>query len=769
LVSKGFPKRLARVFRDEEELPANADLSTQITQALNESKFLIVVCSPRAVESRWVNAEVEHFRKLGRHDKILALLIEGEPGKSFPKALVEIRRTVVDAGPDGTTTTRDVIEDVEPLAADVRPNRTDQKAHTLQGHARLRLLACILGCRFDDLRQREAERRARRARLVGAGLAALMLALSGLTAFAFYQRGEAIERADQLKRVSDFQSQMLSQIDTNKAGIDLMADVRERFAAALDKAGMPEAERTARVDALWQELVRVNATDTAAAMVDRTILRPAINTIDEQFKDDPKTDASLRQAVADLYRTIGLYPAALPLQENALATRRRVLGEEHKDTITSINNMGVLLQAQGKLAEAETCLREALERSRRLLGESHPNTLDSVNNMGALLQSQGKYAEAEPYSREALARNRRVFGEEHPKTLSSIGNLGSLLQGDGRLAEAEPYLREALEKRRRVLGEEHPSTLSSINNMGFLLNAQGKFVDAEPYYREALEKFRRGLGEEHPKTIVSLNNLATLLTDQRKFAEAEPYFRETLEKSRRVLGEEHPDTLTSINNMGLLLQSQGKIAEAEPYYREALEKRRRVLGEVHPQTLISINNMGGLLRDQGKLAEAEPYYREALEKSMRVKGAQHPTTLVFTGNLGRVLQQQGKHQDAIDLLAPAEPAARTALTGGNARRLALMLTTLGRARMGISFDAERFNLAEANLLEAHPIFVTAKDRGPTHKETLECVQGLADLYTAWHAAEPGKGYDAKAAEWKAEPATPAAAPSPEPAAVPDKR
>jgi len=525
------------------------------------------------------------------------------------------------------------------------------------------------------------------------------------------------ERADQLKKVSDFQSQMLGQIDTKAAGEGLIADVRERFAAALEKAGVAEAERGAQAATLGDLLKRVNATDAAAAMIDRTILKPAIKTIDEQFKDDPATDASLRQALADLYRTIGLYEASFPLQESALATRRRVLGEEHPDTLTSINNMGQLLEAQGRLDQAEPYFREALEKRRRVLGEEHPDTLGSINNMGSLLWSQGKFD------------------------------------------QAEPYWREALEKYRRVLGEEHPDTLISMNNMGSLLLAQGKLDQAEPYFREALEKRRRVLGEEHPETLISISSLGSLLWSQGKLDQAEPYYREDLEKSRRVLGEEHPNTLVSINNMGGLLRAQGKLDQAEPYWREALEKRRRVLGEEHPVTLISIGSMGLLLQTQGRLAEAEPYYREAVEKSRRVLGEEHINTLSITSNLGRLLQQQGKHQDALDLLLPVEPAARKAFTGGNASRLAGFLTNFARARVGVGHDAEGFKLAEANLLEAHPIYLAAKDRGPTHKDTIACVQALVDLYTAWHAAEPGKGFDAKAAEWKAK------LPAPEPAAA----
>jgi len=595
---------------------------------------------------------------------------------------------------------------------------------------------------------------------VAAGLAVTAALLIGLATTLWQAREASIQRdqanaardaerarADQLKKVSDFQSQMLAQIDTTQAGVDLMADIRARYTAALENAGVPEAERTARLDALQQELVRVNATDAAAAMIDRTILKPAVAAIGEQFKDQAVVDAQLRQTLADLYLTIGLYNASYPLQEASLATRRRLLGEEHPDTLTSINNMGGLLLAQGKLAEAEPYHREAMEKRRRVLGDDHPDTLTSINNMGSLLREQAKLAEVEPYWREAMEKRRRVLGEEHPDTLTSINNMGVLLLDQGRLAEAEPLYREAMEKSRRVLGDEHPDTLIRFNNMGYLLYAQGKLDEAEVHWREALGGFRRVLGEEHPNTLVSIATMGFLLQSQGKLAEAEPYLREALAKSRRVLGDEHPSTLSSINNLGLLLQSQGKLVEVEPYWREVLEKSRRVLGEEHPDTLVNIHNMGGVLRAQGKLAEAEPFYREALEKFRRVLGDEHPNTLFSITNMSALLREQGEHQEAIDLLTPAEHAAREVFTGGYAGRLAGFLTTLGRARVGLGYDPDRFALAETNLLEAYPIFVQAL--GEAHKDTTVCVQGLVDLYTAWHAAEPGKGYDAKAAEWQA--------------------
>ncbi len=452
------------------------------------------------------------------------------------------------------------------------------------------------------------------------------------------------ERADELKKVSDFQAGMLAQVDATEAGRLLTLDIIARFEAAL--AAAPEDERGAQVEAFTRQLRNVNATDAARELIDRTILKPAVTAIDEQFKNQPIVDAQLRHVLAACYTDLGLYDAAMPLQLRALETRGRVLGEDHPDTLTSTNYMGFLLQAHGNLPEAEPYLREALEKRRRVLGEEHPDTLTSINNMGALLEAQGRRVEAEPYFREALEKSRRVQGEDHPDTLTSINNMGFLLQAQGRLPEAEPYLREALEKSRRVRGEEHQDTLVSIYNMGFLLLAQGKPSEAEPYLRDALEKRQRLRGEDHPDTLASIGSMSTLLRAQGRLSEAELYAREAMEKMPRVLGAEHPNTLGSVDNMGVLLLLQGQLAESEPYLHDALEKRRRLLGEEHPDTLASILNWGHVLLAQGRLSEAEPYLREALEKHRRLLGEEHPHTLTSIINMGVLLRSQGRLDEA---------------------------------------------------------------------------------------------------------------------------
>lgn len=199
-----IPARVGRVFRDEEELPASADLNSEIESALQGSKFLIVICSRRTPESEWVNKEVIRFRQLGRDERILALLIEGEPQEAFPRSLREIRRTIT----DGQGRTIEEIEEVEPLAADVRPLPARMESpRYLKRMARLRLLACVLGCRFDDLRQREQERRMQRLSYLSALMIALFTVMLALSGAAVYQKGQAdrhrIAAETALERESD--------------------------------------------------------------------------------------------------------------------------------------------------------------------------------------------------------------------------------------------------------------------------------------------------------------------------------------------------------------------------------------------------------------------------------------------------------------------------------------------------------------------------------------------------------------------------------------
>src|SRR4030095_3063915 len=122
---------------------------------------------------------------------------------------------------------------------------------------------------------------------------------------------------------------------------------------------------------------------------------------------------------------------------------------------------------QGKVAEAETLYREALATEKKLLGNEHPDVAESLTELGLVLQKQGKMAEGDEMRHEALAIQTKLLGTEPPGAvespdqiadkLRSQGEFADFLRQQGKLAEAEATLREAVSIQRQRLGNEHPN------------------------------------------------------------------------------------------------------------------------------------------------------------------------------------------------------------------------------------------------------------------------------------------------------------------------
>ena len=188
---KPIPRRLRRVFRDSDEVRAVSNLNDSLTEALRRSRFLIVICSPRARQSQWINQEIAIFRSFGRGEQILPLLIEGDPAEAFPEELFKSRQPQVGEPPAGA---RERLL-AQPLAADIRAPSVAKSLRLLR-QEKLRLLASLLGCDYDDLRQRERERSMRRTLVASAAMLSLSLVLTTLGVMLLFSQRRASRNAD---------------------------------------------------------------------------------------------------------------------------------------------------------------------------------------------------------------------------------------------------------------------------------------------------------------------------------------------------------------------------------------------------------------------------------------------------------------------------------------------------------------------------------------------------------------------------------------------
>ena len=184
-------QKISRVFRDQEELPLASNLEDPIIEALSQSEWLIVICSPRLKESMWCTREIETFIAMHGRRKVLLVLAEGEPEESFPEQLLYDEQVVTTE--DGREQT--VRVPMEPLAADFRGGSHGEIKKKMKTES-LRLLAPIFGVGFDDLRQRHRERRIRT--IMTAALSVTVLAVL----FGAYCAATAIRINEQKNRIA---------------------------------------------------------------------------------------------------------------------------------------------------------------------------------------------------------------------------------------------------------------------------------------------------------------------------------------------------------------------------------------------------------------------------------------------------------------------------------------------------------------------------------------------------------------------------------------
>jgi hypothetical protein len=86
---------------------------------------------------------------------------------------------------------------------------------------------------------------------------------------------------------------------------------------------------------------------------------------------------------ATLY-ALGDRSRARKLQEQVLATRLRLLGEEHASSLWAMSNLALTLYSQGDRSRARKLEEQVLETRCRLLGEEHPDTLTAKKNLARM-------------------------------------------------------------------------------------------------------------------------------------------------------------------------------------------------------------------------------------------------------------------------------------------------------------------------------------------------------------------------------------------------
>ncbi|MBO4872938.1 MAG: TIR domain-containing protein [Lachnospiraceae bacterium] len=248
-------KKMGRVFRDEEELPLATSLSDNIEAALRNSRWLIVICTPALLESRWCMREIDYFISLGRRDRILLVLADGTAEMSFPKQL----RYKEENG---------VLKECEPLAANIVGESMQQSLKKLKAE-KLRILAPMLGVGFDDLRRRAHQRKVK----IAAAIASAVLVAGAATAFFLIRNAKKQEElrraAEEQQRIAAEQASIAEEERRIAAEQQALAEQQSREAAEQQRIAEEERKRAEEERRIAEEKKRQAAENSIGELLER--------------------------------------------------------------------------------------------------------------------------------------------------------------------------------------------------------------------------------------------------------------------------------------------------------------------------------------------------------------------------------------------------------------------------------------------------------------------------------------------------------------------
>jgi eukaryotic-like serine/threonine-protein kinase len=409
-----IPKRLTPIFRDREELASAHDLSRKVDEALAQSANLIVICSPRAAGSRWVNEEVLAYKRLGRSERIFCLIVDGEPnahdmpGRAAEECFAPALRFQLDL--DGQITGKPA----EPIAADGRPGKDGK------GNAKLKLIAGMLDVGFDQLKQRELKRRTRRMTAIAALAVAVMAVTTTLAIFALVSRHTAVVASQaaerRQKQAEDLVGFMLGDLNDKLAQVsrlDIMQSVDDKAMAyfqslpATDVTDEALAQRAKALEKIGS--VRLDQGNLPGAM---DSYQAALN-LSGHLAEAAPADAARQIAYARLWSFIGMtywYQSDLDAALRNFESARNILQRTQASASNNLslkselwsteNNIGHVQEARSQPEAAAATYRDALALARELVAANPENTDwmtnlgDSHNNLGKLALQRGDLAQA---------------------------------------------------------------------------------------------------------------------------------------------------------------------------------------------------------------------------------------------------------------------------------------------------------------------------------------------------------------------------------------
>ncbi len=321
---------------------------------------------------------------------------------------------------------------------------------------------------------------------------------------------------------------------------------------------------------------------------------------------------------------------ASKLTERVVQLCKTKLGDEHPDTLGSMQNLANHYSEAGRRSEALQLTEQVMQLRKIKLGHEHPDTLGSMHNLANRYSEAGRRSEALQLTEQVMQLRKIKLGDEHSDTLSSMQNLANRYSEAGRRSEALQLTERVMQLCKIKLGDEHPDTLGSMHNLANRYSEAGRRSEALQLTEQVMQLCKIKLGEEHPDTLRSMQSLAVFYSEAGRRSEALQLTERLVQMRKTKLGDEHPDTLYSMQNLAIDYREAGRRSEALQLMERVMQLRKIKLGDEHPDTFYSMQSLAIRYSEAGRRSEALQLTERVVQLRKTKLSDEHPDTLNST-------------------------------------------------------------------------------------------------------------------------------------------
>ena len=338
---------------------------------------------------------------------------------------------------------------------------------------------------------------------------------------------------------------------------------------------------------------------------------------------------------------------SLILAQRAYSIAIEKFGPTDSRTLTSLNNIGIILKYQGRLSEAERAFSQVLRLSQ---GAENPNNSIYLDNLASVYFDKGNFVAAAALYEESLEIKRKILGDNAPSIFESIVVLAKVYHQMWEHHKALPLWLESFNLGKQLLGADHDLTVQLQDRLAWAHYHIRNYEEAARILESVVATRRKTLGNEDRLTILSITDLAGAYYAQKLYAKAEPIIREAYELSTTFLGSDDSNTIEISTKLAQLYFHVGNFDSAEAIYKGVINSRTKLNGgAIDDETLRVMDDLAAVYSANKKYSALLDIANEIYKIRVDLLGPFNERTLVDFERIGYAHDLLGQFDESSEI------------------------------------------------------------------------------------------------------------------------